>query len=406
MSVAEMVPVWQLSDGELTAGLLAAERDLCRAYARMLDLVGDCDKRGLGVEKGCRGTAAFLMLSLRVSQKEAKARVAQANAELPLLRKALESGEINREHANEIEHVLSQAPDSVSDEELSANEASLVELSQQAPPSTVRKVGRRILGYWDLEDKNPDDRERDLSQPNREFSYRWLRDGRMKYTGTFDAETGHLAENLLAPLAKPNPVDEFGNPDPRTQEQRNGDAVAAIFDLAARSPDLPVKAGERAVVTVTISLEELERRAGTAMLDGYGAVSVSQLRRICCDTRVVPAVLNGAGEVLDLGRAVRTATPSQRRALALRDNGCTGPGCSRGPKWCIPHHIRFWTDPHGPGGPTDLVNLGLTCERCHHLLHHGGWEMRLRNGIIEWLPPTWLDPERRPIRNTAHDPPR
>ncbi|MEC3982871.1 DUF222 domain-containing protein, partial [Amycolatopsis sp. H20-H5] len=329
MGVDEMVPVWQLSDGELTAAVLAAERDMCRSYARMLDLVGDLDKRGLGVEKGYRGTVAFLVGSLRVSQREAKARVAQATAVLPVMRKALESGEINREHTREIEHVLSEAPDSVTEEDLSASEASLVELSQQAPPSTVRKVGRRILGYWNLEDKNPHDRERDLSQPNREFTYRWLRDGRMKYSGIFDPETGHLAENMLIPLAKPNPVDEFANPDPRSPEQRNGDAMAAIFDLAARSPDLPVKAGERAVVTVTITLEELERRAGTAMLDGYGAVSASQLRRMCCDASVLPAVLNGVGEVLDLGRTVRTASPAQRRALVLRDRGCTGPGCSR-----------------------------------------------------------------------------
>jgi hypothetical protein len=157
---------------------------------------------------------------------------------------------------------------------------------------------------------------------------------------------------------------------------------------------------------VTISLEELERRAGTAMLGGYGAVSVIQLRRMCCDAKVAPAVLNGEGEVLDLGRAARTASPAQRRALIIRDKGCTGPGCSRGPKWCIPHHMIHWSIRNDPGGPTDLVNLGLVCERCHHLLHHGGWDMLLRNGKIEWLPPAWLDPERRPIRNTAHDPPR
>ncbi|MEC3977333.1 HNH endonuclease signature motif containing protein [Amycolatopsis sp. H20-H5] len=405
MRTAEMMPVWQLSDEELLAGLLAADQDFSRQYAHILDFVAEVEKRDLGVEKGYRSTAMLLELTLRVSRKEAKARVAQATAVLPLVRKALESGEINREHAHEIEHVLSQAPDSVSDEDLQVGEAALVELSQQAIPSVVRRVGRRMLAYWDLEDKDPGDRERKLSEPVREFRYRFLSDGRMKYTGVFDAEFAQFVESLLIPLAKPNPVDEFGNPDPRTLEQRNGDAVAAVFDLAGRAPDLPVKAGERAVVTVTIGLDELERRAGTAMLDGYGAVSASQLRRMCCDARVVPAVLNGAGEVLDLGRAVRTASPAQRRALIIRDRGCTGPGCSRGPKWCIPHHLTYWTNPHGPGGPTDIVNLGLTCERCHHLLHHGGWDMRLRNGTIEWLPPAWLDPERRPIRNTAHDPP-
>src|SRR3954454_192030 len=405
VDTVEMLPTWHLTDGELTAAILAMQQNLNRDYARMLDLVADFDKRGLAVEKGARDTAAFLSNALRVSPKEAKDRVAEATADLPEMRKSLESGDINREHAHEIQHILAQAPDSVPEEELSATEATLVELAQQAIPSVVRRVGQRILVYSDLEDKDPHDRERKLSAPLREFGYRIQRDGSMKYTGTFDAEFAQFVESLLIPLAKPNPVDAFGNPDPRTLEERQGDAIAAIFDLAGRAPDLPTKAGERAAVTVTISLEELERRAGTAMLEGYGAVSVSQLRRMCCDAKVAPAVLSGAGEVLDLGRTARTASPAQRRALYIRDRGCTGPGCSRGPKWTIPHHIRYWTNPHGPGGPTDIVNLGLTCERCHHLLHHGGWEMVLRNGIIEWLPPTWLDPERRPIRNTAHDAP-
>src|SRR3954451_22085483 len=233
------------------------------------------------------------------------------------MRKGLESGEINREHAHEIQQVLALAPDSVSDEDRAASEATLVELAQQAIPSTVRRVGQRILAYWDLEDKDTHDRERKLSTPVREFSYRILRDGRMKYTGTFDAEFAQFVESMLIPLAKPNPVDKFGNPDPRSLEERQGDAIAAIFDLAGRSPDLPVKAAERAAVTLTISLEELERRAGIAMLDGYGAVSTSQLRRMCCDAKVAPAVLNGTGEVLDLGRTARTASPAQRRALII-----------------------------------------------------------------------------------------
>ncbi|MEC3974798.1 HNH endonuclease [Amycolatopsis sp. H20-H5] len=70
------------------------------------------------------------------------------------------------------------------------------------------------------------------------------------------------------------------------------------------------------------------------------------------------------------------------------------------------HHLAHWSDPGGAGGRTDIINLSLVCEGCHRLIHHGEWDMRLRHGIIEWLPPKWLDPERRPIRNTAHDPPR
>ncbi|RZQ60213.1 HNH endonuclease signature motif containing protein [Amycolatopsis suaedae] len=400
MGVEGLIPAWQLSEGELSAALVASEAGLAREYARNLELVAEADKRGLAGSNGFRDTAALLERGMRVSRREARARVAAATAEFPVLRAALAAGDISFEHVREIEQVLSKAPASVTPEQLSASESTLVELARQAPPANVRKAGRRLLAHWDLEDRPPADRDRDLARPRREFRYTFTREGRMRFTGEFDPETAALAEALLVPLAKPDAAVQ-GLPDQRTTAERHGDAVAAVFDLAARAPDLPVKAAERAVVTVTVGLEELERRAGTVFLNGYGAVTVDQLRKMCCDARVVPAVLGSQGEVLDLGRAVRTATPAQRRALALRDKGCTAPGCTRGPKWCVPHHTVHWAD----GGPTNLAGLGFTCERDHHLLHHGGWTMRLHHGAIEWIPPTWYDPKRRPIRNTAHDPP-
>jgi hypothetical protein len=402
VDVDEVLPEWQLSDRELTAALLASETALCREYARMLALVGETDKRGVAVAKGFQDTAGLLVRSMRISQKEAAARVAQATLVMPAATDALAAGEINSEHVQEIAGVLAQAPDSVTAAELAADTETLVVLARQAIPSTVRKAGMRLLAYWEVEGKDPKDRERDLSRPRREFRYSYTRDGRMKFTGEFDHDTGVLAEGLFVPLAKPDPADALGRRDSRTAAERQGDAVAAIFDLAARAPDLPVAAGERAAITVTIGLDELERRAGTAMLDGYGALSVSQLRRLCCEAKVIPAVLGTHGEVLDMGRAARHATTAQRRALAVRDRGCTGPGCTRGPKWCIPHHILNWAD----GGNTELRNLGLVCERDHALLHHGGWDMTFHNGVIHWIPPAWLDPARAPIRNTAHDAPK
>jgi hypothetical protein len=36
----------------------------------------------------------------------------------------------------------------------------------------------------------------------------------------------------------------------------------------------------------------------------------------------------------------------------------------------------------------------------HHAQH--GWQVTITNGVPEWTPPAWLDPHRRPIRNTTH----
>ena len=93
---------------------------------------------------------------------------------------------------------------------------------------------------------------------------------------------------------------------------------------------------------------------------------------------------NGASEPLDVGRASRTVSPAQRRALTIRDRGCVFPGCDRPPGWCDGHHIVHWAD----GGPTDLANLALLCHHHHKAIHEGGWSMaRAPDGSLEFTRP-------------------
>ena len=43
----------------------------------------------------------------------------------------------------------------------------------------------------------------------------------------------------------------------------------------------------------------------------------------------------------------------------------TFPGCTAPATWCDAHHLRHWVD----GGPTDLTNGTLLCERHHTIVH-------------------------------------
>ncbi len=72
---------------------------------------------------------------------------------------------------------------------------------------------------------------------------------------------------------------------------------------------------------------------------------------LACDAAVIPIILDGAGQPLDVGRATRTIPDGLRRAVAARDLGCAFPGCGRPPSWCEVHHIREWRD----GGETMRV---------------------------------------------------
>ncbi len=94
-------------------------------------------------------------------------------------------------------------------------------------------------------------------------------------------------------------------------------------------------------------------------------LSSAELRKLACDARVVPVVMGGASEVLDVGRATRTIPPAIRRALIARDQGCVWPGCERAPIHCDGHHIQHWID----DGPTCPTNLALLCHSHHHRLH-------------------------------------
>jgi hypothetical protein len=77
------------------------------------------------------------------------------------------------------------------------------------------------------------------------------------------------------------------------------------------------------------------------------------------------------GVVLAMGRATRTFTPDQFRAMVVRDAHCRGPGCAVDPAHCEAHHLDEW---ERDDGPTDLANGALMCRgNCHRMLHEGGW---------------------------------
>lgn len=100
-------------------------------------------------------------------------------------------------------------------------------------------------------------------------------------------------------------------------------------------------------------------------------------------------VLGSAGQPLDVGRETRTVPAGLRRALILRDRGCTFPGCDRPPGWTDAHHIVHWAD----DGTTALDNLVLLCRHHHRVTHHQPWTVEIgTDGHARWRPPPWVAP--------------
>jgi len=306
-----ILPPGQLSTAGLTAASLAAHQTWCRDYHRVLELFAEVEHRGLAGELGYRNTITWATATFNISTHDAKTRLCHAlalipwvsstglpqPAALPHAAAALAAGELTPEHVEVIHNIFSDAPGTVSPDDLAESEEILVTLARHAVPFSVRKAGLQLLAHWRIEDKKPKDDDRDQANPVRRLKFRFDNHGQMHLSGIVDSDTGARLKGMIEPMSGPESAD-----DPRSLEERQGDAFADVVDLAARAPDLPAAGGDNGVAMVTVKLSDLQRRAGVGKIEGIGPTSMSRLRRWCCDVKIIPVVLGSTSEVLDMGR--------------------------------------------------------------------------------------------------------
>ena len=117
---------------------------------------------------------------------------------------------------------------------------------------------------------------------------------------------------------------------------------------------------------------------------------MTAIRRLACDANLIPVVLGGPSGILDIGRTSPSWPLSIRRAAALRDQGCTYPGCHAPIAYCELHHIAHWIQHRGP---TSLFNATHLCVRHHHLVHNHGWTLtRHPDGTLTFTGPQGTTP--------------
>ncbi|MEU6409312.1 HNH endonuclease signature motif containing protein, partial [Microbispora sp. NPDC046933] len=85
---------------------------------------------------------------------------------------------------------------------------------------------------------------------------------------------------------------------------------------------------------------------------------VSGVHRLARTSALVRLVMDADGQVLDMGRKVRLATPAQRRAIFARYATCWIDGCPLPATMCQIDHADNWSS----GGLTDLKLLGPACQ--------------------------------------------
>ncbi|MEO3772804.1 DUF222 domain-containing protein [Micromonospora sp. B9E7] len=393
---------WALPEHELIAALDAAHRLQQRLAAVTLTLVREIDGRGTARAQGASTTAVWLRERLHLTIPAARRLVDLATAldtGNPGVRQALADADITLDQARVIADTVTTVQESAGTEAADKAVGVLVDWAAQFDPSLLRRLGTRILDHVapDLADAAAAAAlaaEAARATRDRHVTISEQTDGRLRLSGTLDAEAAALLRAAIDPLSAP-----AGPDDTRCAGQRRHDALADVCRLALRTGDLPDSGGDPAQIVVTTNYDGLTRQLGNGALDIGLHLTPDTVRRLACDATILPAVLGGTGQVLDVGRQRRLITGPLRRALVLRDRGCAFPGCDRPPRWCAAHHIHHWAD----GGTTSLDNAVLLCGHHHRHVHHSDWTVRLGgDGHPEFIPPAWLDPEQIPRRNHYH----
>src|SRR6266702_1793252 len=369
---------------------------LSRVAAVKLAVLAEVDRRNAARRTtGATSTAAWLRgdgMSPGAAHREV--RLAGALGQHEATRAAMQAGWINPEQAQVITDALGGLSDAVDAVDKAAVEERLLVQAGRLDPGQLRKEAVAAAARIDPTGSGDLARMERAARAGRELVFYKGSDGMHHLRGALDTEAAATLAAALDPLAAPAPADDAGGKDPRSAGRRLADALVELARRALAGGALPVTGGLRPQVVVTMTLDQLQGHIeGCAQIAGSTVrepLSAAAARRIACDAAIIPAVLGGASQVLDWGRAARTATPAQRRALALRDGGCTHPGCDRPPEWCQAHHLSDWDH----GGPTDLNGLALVCDQLHGIAHHDGWTLTLNDdNQIVWTPPPTPPPE-------------
>jgi hypothetical protein len=393
--------LWARSPDEVVGFLDRVQVLEQRLAGLKLHLVREVDSLDVPGKQGAASMVSWLRDRHRVSGGSAKRTVDLAralDAEVPTVGAALDAGAVNVEQARIIAATVGRVPGRVKAEA----ETSLVGYAATFPPKELGRLAERILEHVDAELAAQQETSQVEAAERDAYARRELTlvdvpgTSRVRVHGWLDREGAALLRAAIDPLSAPRRGPNEA--DLRSPGQRRADALVEVCQRVLASGKLPETGGERPHLVVTLDYDKLRAGLAAATLDDGGHLSAATLRRMACDAGIIPVVLKGAGQVLDIGRDRRLFNGHLRRALVARDKGCAFPACDRAARYCDGHHLKHWTT----GGATALHNAVLLCRYHHRVIHEGEWHVKLTGGLPEFTPPSYVDQERKPLRNTYH----
>ncbi len=422
MEMPTVADIAVMDHSELDDALRATElefRTLAATRARILSAAATSGAHQMG---GHRTVGAYIRATCNTGTATSKrdhilARLVGAH---PSVAESLEAGHISIDHALEIARIHTNARIS---EILDSILASLLSIAEHLSLGEFRIQVGTIIG---LADQDGAFREQQHNINNRRA---WIDDmsgglhltasggdplTAAQLTAVFESFTeGELKADLAARRA------EYGDsadahPLPRTQSQRNFDALVAIFSVAAGSAE----AGKLPEPTVNViiddkTLQDTLCSAGLILPSGNQinlgdngdfanpenllADLVSELaedpdalgKRVCNLTtgaaihptvalralltgHVRRVVVDSRNTVTELGTRSRAFTGAAREAALLLTNFCTHKGCTIRARHSQVDHVIEWAN----GGETNQTNAQARCGPHNRFKHKQKWQTK------------------------------
>ncbi|MGH3652659.1 hypothetical protein [Glutamicibacter sp.] len=226
------------------------------------------------------------------------------------------------------------------------------------------------------------------------------------------------SDQPMPPWAEEGPEAHDGEhpDDGRTAKQAEAGDEPQLEDTATGQPDLhrrrlnafmallraPFAGGKRKVVVpkfvVYLWLADLQNLADAHGMTANGVdIPPGELRQLLAKANIIPMVLGGNSQVLDMGRKMRYHKGQIREAIMARDRGCIVPDCTAPPDHVeTDHYQKPWSE----GGETSVWSGTGMCTPDHHKRHAGQLKVIDVDGLPHVVMPAHVDPEQKPRRNT------
>jgi hypothetical protein len=361
-------------------------RQLGRLHAAVARAAAVFAASGAWADDGARTPVAWLAATTRLPKAQLRSDVrlgATAPARFPRLWRAWQAGVVHDDHLRVVERACSARTEAAFED---AEEL----LTERAVTQPFDGFQRAVTAWRHMADADGCDERAMRRRDERDvvlvesFQGNWL--GQM----TLDPVSGSVVSEELRRLERclfeadwASARQRLGHEPAawdleRTSSQRRADALVT---MAQRSGAVPPGARlPRPLFTVLVDHRTLIDRV--CQLGSGSRVPVAPaLLRPWLEGAEVERVVFGSGDRITVGSRRRLFSGPVRRAIEVRDGGCTHPFCDEPADRCEVDHVIPWSE----GGSTSIDNGRLLCEY-HHRLRHAPvsgpppWSMQSTNG--------------------------